>query len=138
MPENIHIALLGPISAGKSTLLNALFSCTYSDMCRKKTTMMPQIYQTITNKGDIDSTDKIRKQNKQSNDKILQLRDSNKFTESNFCELIYKVGAIPNFIELPDKSATYSVLDMPGLNCGGNNMYYDYIIKTLIRSIYTY
>lgn len=41
MSENIHIAILGPVSAGKSTLLNALFSNTFSDMKRKKTTMTP-------------------------------------------------------------------------------------------------
>jgi GTPase SAR1 family protein len=129
MSENIHIAILGPVSAGKSTLLNSLFSNTYSDMRKKKTTMLPQIYQTVTNKADVDSTDKIRKQNKESNDKVLQHRESNNFTENDLCELIYKVGAIPNFIELPDKNATYSVLDMPGLNCadGGDALYYNYI-----------
>ena len=48
--ENIHIAILGPVSAGKSTFLNALFSNTFSDMKRKKTTMLPQIYHTTKNK----------------------------------------------------------------------------------------
>jgi GTPase Era involved in 16S rRNA processing len=43
--ENIHIAILGPVSAGKSTLLNGLFATTYSQMKKKRTTMMPNIYQ---------------------------------------------------------------------------------------------
>ena len=32
--ENIHIAILGPVSAGKSTLLNGIFMNHFSDMNR--------------------------------------------------------------------------------------------------------
>lgn len=42
--ENIKIAILGPVSADKSTFFNALISNTCSNMKRKKTTMLPQIY----------------------------------------------------------------------------------------------
>lgn len=48
--NNIHIAILRPVSAGKLTHLNALFSDTFSDMKREKNTMLPQIYQTTNNK----------------------------------------------------------------------------------------
>jgi GTPase Era involved in 16S rRNA processing len=127
--ENIHIAILGPVSAGKSTFLNALLSNTYSDMMRKKTTMLPQIYQTTTNMKEIDTVEKIKEKNRSSNDEILNLRESNKYNESHFKELIYKVKPIDNFIELPDKKCTYGLCDMPGLNCsgGGDVMYYNYL-----------
>ena len=126
--ENIHIAILGPVSAGKSTFLNALLSNTYSDMMRKKTTMLPQIYQT-TNSLDIDSVEAIKEKNRKSNDEILKLRESNQYNQSHFKELIYKVKTIDNFIVLPDKKCTYSLCDMPGLNCsgGGDVMYYNYL-----------
>jgi len=127
--ENIHVAILGPVSAGKSTFLNALLSNTYSDMMRKKTTMLPQIYQTTHNSKDIDSAEKIKDINKKSNENILKLRESNEYNQTHFKELIYKVKQIDNFIDLPDKNATYSLCDMPGLNCsgGGDVMYYNYL-----------
>ncbi len=128
MTENIHIAILGPVSAGKSTFLNALFSNTFSDMKRKKTTMLPQIYHTTKNKDIIDTQDEIYEKNRLSNENILKLREENKYTQTDFTELKYYVECIDDFIKLPDKTATYSILDMPGLNCGGgDNMYFNYI-----------
>ena len=126
--ENIHIAILGPVSAGKSTLLNALFSSTFSDMKRKKTTMLPQIYQT-TNKNDIDSAEIIKERNQKSNKEILELRESGKYNDSYFKELIHRVKPIEDFINLPDKNASYSVLDMCGLNDDDCQIYYNYIKK---------
>lgn len=126
--NNIHIAILGPVSAGKSTFLNSLFSNTFSDMKRKKTTMLPQIYKTTSDKAIIHSTDEIYQMNHESNERILKLREENKYTQTDFKELVYNVAPIPDFINLPDKTATYSILDMPGLNCGGgDNMYFNYI-----------
>ena len=126
--ENIHIAILGPVSAGKSTFLNALFSNTFSDMKRKKTTMLPQIYKTTINQDIIDSQDDIYEKNRLSNETILKLREENKYSQADFKELIYNVECIEDFIKLPDSNATYSILDMPGLNCGGgDNMYFNYI-----------
>jgi len=127
--ENIHIAILGPVSAGKSTFLNALLSNTYSDMMRKKTTMLPQIYQTTTNLKEVDSVEEIKEKNRKSNEEILKMRESGQYNQSHFKELIYKVKPIDNFIELPDKKCTYSLCDMPGLNCsgGGDVMYYNYL-----------
>ena len=129
--ENIHIAILGPVSAGKSTFLNALLSNTYSDMMRKKTTMLPQIYQTTTNTKEIDTAENIKEKNRKSNEEILKHRESGQYNDSHFKELLYKVTSIDNFIELPDKNGTYSLCDMPGLNCsgGGDVMYYNYLEK---------
>ena len=112
--NNIHIAILGPVSAGKSTFLNSLFSNTFSEMKRKKTTMLPQIYQTTSIKEEINTTEEIYQMNQKSNEIILKLREENKYTQADFKELTYKVGPIPDFINLPDSTATYSILDMPG------------------------
>ena len=130
--ENIHIAIIGPVSAGKSTLLNALFSNTFSDMKRKKTTMLPQIYQTVIDGNKVDTEENIKQLNTESNNMILKLRESGQYNhQSHFKELVYHVKPINDFIELSDKNATYSVLDMPGLNCSGdgNKIYYDYLLQ---------
>lgn len=121
------MAILGPVSAGKSTFFNALMSNTYSDMKRKKTTMLPLHY--ICQKSDKnESVEDIYNKNKESNEEILKLRESNIFDVSkHFEELIYHIDPIDDFISLPDKNASYSILDMPGLNCGGDTLYYDYI-----------
>lgn len=42
--QQINVAIIGAVSAGKSTLLNALFVEQYSDMKIKRTTMAPQVY----------------------------------------------------------------------------------------------
>ena len=42
--NQINIAILGAVSAGKSTLLNSVFSETYSQCKIIRTTMVPQVY----------------------------------------------------------------------------------------------
>lgn len=128
--EKIHIAILGPVSAGKSTFFNALCSNTCSDMKRKKTTMLPQIYNITNDIKNIDSIDSIYNKNKESNEQILKQREDGTFNiDQDFNEIVHTINKIPEFIDLLDKNATYSILDMPGLNCGGDSLYYDYIKK---------
>jgi hypothetical protein len=130
--NNIHIALLGPVSAGKSTFFNAIFTQTCSEMNRRKTTMLPQIYE-IETRDDIktDTSAEIFKRNKESNDNILKKREDGTFNILNdFKEVVHHVKPLNDFIsENVTKKTSYSILDMPGLNCGGDDMYYDYIKK---------
>jgi len=125
--ENINIAIIGPVSAGKSTFFNALCSNTCSEMKRKKTTMLPQIYQTSDKTED--SIDEIYKKNKDSNELVLKKREDGTFDyDKDFKEICHFIKTIPDFIKMKSK-ASYSILDMPGLNCGGDTLYYDYILK---------
>ena len=128
--ENIHIAIIGSISAGKSTLLNALFSNTLSDMKRKKTTTNPQIYQTI-NSGVVDTEEKIKQLNTGSNNEIFKFHEPGEYNNLHIKELLYYVKPINDFIKLTDKNATYSILDMPRLDSLGddNKIYYDYLLQ---------
>ena len=129
MSENIKLAIFGPVSAGKTTFFNALMSNKCSGMARKKLTMLPQIYQ-IVNEGEIHTIQGIYQNNKFFNEEILKLREAGTFDpEQHFTELIYNINPIPDFIQLPDNMATYSILDMPGLNCAGDTLYYDYVKK---------
>jgi len=129
MTENIKLAIFGPVSAGKTTFFNALMSNKCSGMARKKLTMLPQIYQ-IVNEGEIHTIQGIYQNNKFFNEEILKLREAGTFDpEQHFTELIYNINPIQDFIQLPDITATYSILDMPGLNCAGDTLYYDYVKK---------
>jgi len=129
--ENIYIAVLGPVSSGKSTILNALCSNTCSDMKKNKTTMLPQIYNNDSKHiYTIDTIETIYNRNKESNEKILKKMDNKTFNLKNdFTQIIHRIDKIPDFIDLLDKNATYSILDMPGLNSGEDSLYYDYIKK---------
>jgi len=125
--ENIHIAIIGPVSAGKSTLLNGLFATTYSQMKKKRTTMMPNIYQTTFNDKEVDSFETIQKRNNDSNKQIFELRESGQYNQTHFKEIIHKVKPIDDFIEFPDEKCTYKITDMPGSNDQDCQIYYDYI-----------
>jgi GTPase SAR1 family protein len=130
MTENIKLAIFGPVSAGKTTFNNALMSNKCSGMARKKLTMLPQIYQIVNDDEQIDTIEEIYQKNKSSNETILKLREDGTFDqEQHFTELIHNIHPIPDFIQLPDINATYSILDMPGLNCAGDTLYYDYVQK---------
>ena len=126
--ENIDFAIIGCVSAGKSTFFNAVTSCTFSEMKRKKTTMLPQIYQTTSDKSLIDDIKTIYNKNKKSNDEILEKRENNTFViERDFKVINHFIDRIPDFVDNEDN---YSILDMPGLNCGADKLYYDYIKST--------
>ena len=128
IPENINFAIVGCVSAGKSTFFNAVTTCTFSEMKRKKTTMLPQNYQTTTDKDLIDDIKSIYEKNKKSNEEILEKRENNTFDLSKDFKVInHNIGIIPDFIDIKDN---YSILDMPGLNCGADTLYYDYIKST--------
>ena len=99
-------------------------------MKRKKTTMLPQIYKIFKDPKLVDSTESIYNKNKESSEHVLKLRENGKFNvQTDFVELVHHISPIPDFISIPDENSTYSILDMPGLNCGGDTLYYDYIKK---------
>jgi small GTP-binding protein len=126
--NNINIVILGGVSVGKSTLLNALLSKTCSDTKRKKATMLIQRYQTSHDKTIIDSINDMYLKNKNSNEEILLKRENNTFDYStDFKEIVHHIDFLKDFITLPDENATYSIIDSPGLNDGKSEIYYDYI-----------
>ncbi len=124
----VTIAIIGPVSVGKSTLLNGILGGTYSDMQRKKTTMLPQWYNVRNNKQCLKAS-QIYQTNNESNKKILENRNKNLYDDESFVPLQHDIEPIYDFLNLPENTQC-RVLDMPGLNCGGgNSMYYKYIKK---------
>ena len=115
---NINIAIVGPVSAGKSTLMNTLFINKFSEMKIKRTTMQPQIY--------IETYNNII-----SDDILLKNTNCNKnyYNEKNIkIEPIYhNVNKIRDFVEL-NKNISFVIHDLPGLNDSSTDKeYFNYI-----------
>lgn len=121
---NINFAILGPISAGKSTILNSLFSATLSNMNKKATTMNPQIYK-IKSNSSVKSFEEIHSENSKINNELQKLRAEKKLTASLMKENTFEMKEIKDFIT---KYKNYTILDMPGLNdAETEDIYYEYL-----------
>ena len=125
--NSIRIGLVGPVSCGKSTLLNAICVNQYEDMKIKRTTMLPSVYKESNqmiykNKGE---KQKIYEQNKEMNHKIyngeIELSNEN-------CKVMENIiPQIQNFIDLP-KNVFLDIYDIPGLNdTKTNDIYFQWI-----------
>ena len=69
--NRINIALIGGVSAGKSTFANALFVEQYSDMKIKRTTALPQVYHETDEKISRKELNSIREQNRKLNNDVM-------------------------------------------------------------------
>ncbi|ARF10146.1 dynamin family GTPase [Hokovirus HKV1] len=112
----VNIAILGSISSGKSTLINAIFSDHYTENKIQRTTMIPQIYiEGINNKD----ANVIFQENKQCN-------DDNKIIENKLKEITHIVNKIPLINNR--NNLRLSIYDLPGLNdIETKEIYYNYV-----------
>ena len=126
--KNISIAIVGPVSAGKSTLLNAIFTNTFTGMNIKRTTMTPQVYRE-TSRETVDNSS-IRKQNETINKKLIQMTESNqKLSISDIQEQVHDVKKIVNFVPLI-YDYHFTIYDIPGLNdARTKDVYFQYLTE---------
>ena len=126
----INIAVIGAVSAGKSTFTNALFVEQYSDMNIKRTTTMPQVY-IETNKATLSEEEvaNIREYNRDINNTYMDATADGKIlTADNIHEIYYAVPKMQDlFTSIPD--GTYvAVYDLPGLNDSmTKDVYHSYV-----------
>ena len=73
--ENINIAILGCVSAGKSTILNAMFCQDLSQCKIKRTTMMPTAFVETQNKHETMTPDQINTAISSINKDIIQITE---------------------------------------------------------------
>ena len=125
--NQINIAILGAVSAGKSTLLNSVFSETYSQCKIIRTTMVPQVYYEFSNKKRCkDLIQSIRQENENINKKIREMNKET-LTQEDIKEVNYIVPKVQGFTEL-EKKVFLSIYDIPGLNDGEtDDLYYNYV-----------
>jgi predicted GTPase len=129
----INIAIIGAVSTGKSTLMNALFVEQYSDTNIKRTTAVPQVYIEV-NKINITEDDikKIREQNKNINNQIMDATIKG-LELKEIKELHYIVPKIYDMFDLA-KGTCLSIYDLPGLNDSmTKNIYHDYIRQNFYK-----
>ncbi|AYV83402.1 MAG: dynamin family GTPase [Hyperionvirus sp.] len=126
----INIAIVGAVSVGKSTLLNALFVEHYSEMRIKRNTMRPQVY---VEEIDTEANPvKIKESNRLSNEELISKTErGEKLSVNDIQELEYNVPKLYNFAKL-QKGITLSIFDIPGLNDSRTKIvYFDYLTTNI-------
>ena len=129
--NQINIAICGPVSAGKSTLLNALFVASYSDMKIKRTTATPQVY-FETKKQNKKQSKEIKKRNKEINTMLMEKEQSSLSLE-DIQETHYLVPPVKDLVTLED-NVHLTVYDLPGLNdAQTKEVYFQYMDKNFYK-----
>lgn len=110
--NNIHIALVGHVSVGKSTLLNALLLKNYSEMKKTRTTMQPIIFEEQSDNVLTNPDEYI----------IKTIQDLNiKSDKYILTETKFKIPKNSYFIE--NKNLT--LYDIPGINDQQHKIHYE-------------
>lgn len=113
--NTINIALIGAVSAGKSTLTNGLFVEQYSDMNIKRTTTMPQVYITTNKSIARSELKKIREENRKINDKYMtDTANGIELKYDDMQEIKYMVPHVYDLIDLYG-GVQLAIHDLPGL-----------------------
>lgn len=125
---DINIGLLGCVSVGKTTFLNAIAGYQYSDTEIKKTTMIPQVY--LESQTQINNAWDIRKINRDFNGLIANQINNNQFDISQ-CQAIYhRIERIYDLFDsvVVDPRIKFNIYDIPGLNdSASKNIYFQWI-----------
>jgi len=127
----INIGVVGTVSAGKSTFLNALFAEYFSTTHNRRTTMLPQIYK-MTGTGEVDRTEYIRQSNMVTSMELVDLTENGQpLTLDMITEIEYNVRSI-DLVDLvglkPD--VFLRIFDIPGLNDSRTkDVYFEYLQK---------
>lgn len=128
----INIGLLGCVSVGKSSFLNAISGQHYSDAEIKKTTMVPQVY--LETEENPSNPKIIRHTNREVNESVQKEIDLNKFTV-NKCQPIYhNIDRICDLFdpEIIDPRLKINVYDIPGLNDSiSKDIYFDWVRQNI-------
>lgn len=128
--STINICLVGCVSAGKSTILNAFFGQDYAQCKIKRTTMMPNKFIETDDPTRIDSFESINTQISTVNDAIYKQTNSTTIPLNldNFGgELTFHVS---NMEMNMGKKIKLCIYDIPGLNdAKTKQVYYDYLRK---------
>jgi|SaaInlStandDraft_7_1057024.scaffolds.fasta_scaffold10478_3 predicted GTPase len=133
--QNISIAILGTVSAGKSTLLNNIFVSQYSNMKIKRTTMQPQVYfetdEISSKKKEIEN---IKIINSLFNKKLIEKTEKgDMLTINDISEINYYVPKVHKLINLQE-NVYLSIYDIPGLNdIKTKDVYFEYINNSFYK-----
>ena len=126
---SIRVAIVGCVSTGKSTLLNALLGVKLSDTRIRRNTMLPNVYKEMnassTKLSLRTSAKACLENNRNINQAILQNRVN--LTGSSMREIHYVIPKMYDFLRLGD-GLPLDLYDIPGIDdAKTSNIYYNYI-----------
>lgn len=128
---NINVTIVGCVSSGKSTLLNALFCENLAQMKMKRTTMVPCVF--IENKDNDSINIKEISQNIESvNTTLIKKSVENKNVNyEDYKPLYFNVGKIDLKF---DVKCNLTIYDIPGLNDSmTKHVYYNYLQENFVN-----
>lgn len=126
--DSIRICMLGCVSAGKTTTLEALFLSEekLSQTGMKRTTMVPTLFVESTEPATANIHELIAAKNK---DLITRSEKGEVLTLADCKEMVFSVGKLD--MSVKDPIAPCTVYDIPGINdARTKSVYYEYINKT--------
>lgn len=118
----IRIALLGYVSVGKTTLLNAMLGDKFSEVSKKRTTAGINKFRLISSQANPDVLSSAHETLKQITEENKYLRGSNVIKECTFTIKLQN-----ELVEMrPDTNLV--IIDIPGVNeAGTSQMYLDFV-----------
>jgi small GTP-binding protein len=130
--QNINVGIIGAVSVGKSTLLNALFGNLFSDMHIKRTTALPQIYHELLDDKDAVGLDDIRHTNREKNSELMDESIKSALTIDDIKEVHWNVPKIYDLLDTALVGRTcLNIYDLPGANDSATkDVYYQYMENT--------
>jgi GTPase SAR1 family protein len=112
---SVRVGIVGGVSAGKSTLLNAILNQQLSDTKIRRTTMVPQVYceTTLSDRLFDNTAHQIRQANREVNEAIQS--DEHKLTHESCQPIYYHVPKMYDVLNLVP-GVRLDIFDIPGLN----------------------
>ncbi|AYV84940.1 MAG: hypothetical protein Satyrvirus1_26 [Satyrvirus sp.] len=130
----INIGIVGAVSVGKSSFLNAISGQQYSDTEIKKTTMIPQVYFQNVDSDNKSNAYIIRRANREANESIMKIIDLNKFTNKQCQPIYHNIDRICDIFDpkIIEPELKINIYDIPGLNdSASKNIYFEWIKQNI-------
>jgi GTPase Era involved in 16S rRNA processing len=126
---NLNLCLIGCVSSGKSTLLNALFCEELTQTKIKRTTMVPCIFVENKSNNFIDVKN-INKRIQEKNTNLIKKSEENKnINKEDYEPLYFDVGNLNINV-----GCNVTIYDIPGLNdARTKHIYYNYLEENFIN-----
>jgi hypothetical protein len=128
--SNLNLCLVGGVSTGKSTSLNALFLKDLSECKIKRTTMVPTIYVESSSVFPQEHYTDIYKKVAETNAALIAKSENGSVDKADYAELVFQVGKL----DIAIAGCLVNVYDIPGLNdARTKTVYMDYLTAKFVK-----
>jgi hypothetical protein len=128
--SNLNLCLVGGVSTGKSTSLNAIFLKDLSECKIKRTTMVPTIYVESAADFPPEHYAAIYAKVAETNAALIAKSESGSAAIADYAELVFQVGKL----DIDIAGCLVNVYDIPGLNdARTKNVYMDYLTAKFVK-----